>query len=189
MSASTKPSQGEEASLGASVVVVASYLLIFLAMFVGQAPLPKAGRGGLATHLPRATRSDPRTHPGVGLIYRARSMAARMLPSCASVESPTATSVTAILSRAWHDRDPERNLGLGIDGRTIPQLGFGVYQVPPWGDGQVVRAALAAGYRHIDTGQVYGNERGRREAMRSSDLARDDVSVTSKLSNACAAPS
>jgi 2,5-diketo-D-gluconate reductase A len=75
------------------------------------------------------------------------------------------------------------NLGLN-DGRTIPQLGFGVYQVPPEVTAEVVRASLAAGYRHIDTAQMYGNERGVGEAIRSSGLARDDVFVTSKLSNA-----
>jgi 2,5-diketo-D-gluconate reductase A len=75
------------------------------------------------------------------------------------------------------------NLGLN-DGRTIPQLGFGVYQVPPGDTAEVVGAALLAGYRHIDTAQMYGNERGVGEAMRSSGLARDEIFVTSKLSNA-----
>ena len=75
------------------------------------------------------------------------------------------------------------NLGLN-DGRTIPQLGFGVYQVPPEVTAEVVRAALAVGYRHIDTAQMYGNERGVGEAIRSSGVARDEVFVTSKLSNA-----
>jgi 2,5-diketo-D-gluconate reductase A len=70
------------------------------------------------------------------------------------------------------------------DGRSIPQLGFGVYQVPPDDTAEVAGAALSAGYRHIDTAQMYGNERGVGEAMRSSGLARDEVFVTSKLSNA-----
>jgi 2,5-diketo-D-gluconate reductase A len=70
------------------------------------------------------------------------------------------------------------------DGRFIPQLGFGVYQVPPEDTAAVVRAALAAGYRHIDTAQMYRNERGVGEALRSSGVARNEVFVTSKLSNA-----
>jgi 2,5-diketo-D-gluconate reductase A len=70
------------------------------------------------------------------------------------------------------------------DGRTIPQLGFGTYQVPPAQTSEVVRGALEAGYRHIDTAEMYENERGVGEAIRSSGLARDEVYVTSKLSNA-----
>ncbi|HSM34483.1 MAG TPA: aldo/keto reductase [Anaerolineae bacterium] len=75
------------------------------------------------------------------------------------------------------------NLSLN-DGGSIPQLGFGVYQVPPDDTADVVGAALAAGYRHIDTAQMYGNERGVGEAIRSSGLARGEIFVTSKLSNA-----
>jgi 2,5-diketo-D-gluconate reductase A len=75
------------------------------------------------------------------------------------------------------------NLSLN-DGGSIPQLGFGVYQVPPDDTADVVGAALAAGYRHIDTAQMYGNQRGVGEAIRSSGLARGEVFVTSKLSNA-----
>jgi len=70
------------------------------------------------------------------------------------------------------------------DGRAIPQLGFGVYLVPPDDTAEVVRAALESGYRHIDTAEMYGNERGVGEALRSSGLARDEVFVTSKLNNA-----
>ncbi|MFO7530887.1 MAG: aldo/keto reductase [Candidatus Limnocylindrales bacterium] len=75
------------------------------------------------------------------------------------------------------------NLSLN-DGGSIPQLGFGVYQVPPDDTADVVGAALAAGYRHIDTAQMYRNERGVGGAIRSSGLARGEVFVTSKLSNA-----
>jgi 2,5-diketo-D-gluconate reductase A len=75
------------------------------------------------------------------------------------------------------------NLSLN-DGGSIPQLGFGVYQVPPDDTADVVGAALAAGYRHVDTAQMYGNERGVGEAIRSSGLARGEIFVTSKLSNA-----
>jgi 2,5-diketo-D-gluconate reductase A len=74
------------------------------------------------------------------------------------------------------------------DGRTIPQLGLGVYQIAPRDTARAVRDALEAGYRHIDTAQMYGNERGVGEGVRDSGLARDDVFITSKLSNAAHRP-
>jgi 2,5-diketo-D-gluconate reductase A len=75
--------------------------------------------------------------------------------------------------------------GVGLnDGRTIPQVGFGVFQIPPADTADMVRAALAAGYRHIDTAQMYRNERGVGDGIRASGLDRGDVFVTSKLSNA-----
>jgi 2,5-diketo-D-gluconate reductase A len=74
------------------------------------------------------------------------------------------------------------------DGRTIPQLGFGTFQIPPEATAQAVRDALAAGYRHIDTAEMYENEGGVGEAIRASGLAREDVFVTSKLSNASHRP-
>jgi 2,5-diketo-D-gluconate reductase A len=69
------------------------------------------------------------------------------------------------------------------DGRTIPQLGFGVFQIPPSDTARAVRDALEAGYRHIDTAQMYGNEREVGEAIRASGLDRASVYVTSKLNN------
>jgi 2,5-diketo-D-gluconate reductase A len=69
------------------------------------------------------------------------------------------------------------------DGNRIPQLGFGVFQVPPAETAQAVSLALEAGYRHIDTAEMYGNERGVGEAIRASGIARDEVFVTSKLNN------
>jgi 2,5-diketo-D-gluconate reductase A len=69
------------------------------------------------------------------------------------------------------------------DGTTIPQLGFGVFQVPPAETARAVELALEAGYRHIDTAEMYGNERGVGEAVRSSGLGRDEVYITSKLNN------
>jgi 2,5-diketo-D-gluconate reductase A len=74
------------------------------------------------------------------------------------------------------------------DGSTIPQLGFGVFQIPPEDTAEAVREALEIGYRHIDTAEMYGNEAGVGEAVRSSGLDRDDVFVTSKLSNAAHRP-
>jgi 2,5-diketo-D-gluconate reductase A len=74
------------------------------------------------------------------------------------------------------------------DGRTIPQLGFGVFQIDPAETAAAVTAALEAGYRHIDTAEMYGNEKGVGEAVRSSGLDRAEIFVTSKLSNACHRP-
>ena len=70
------------------------------------------------------------------------------------------------------------------DGNAIPQLGFGVYQIPPEETARAVERALEIGYRHIDTAEMYGNERPVGEAVRASGLDRGDVFVTSKLSNA-----
>jgi 2,5-diketo-D-gluconate reductase A len=70
------------------------------------------------------------------------------------------------------------------DGIEIPQLGFGVFLVPPEDTREVVEEALGAGYRHIDTAAAYGNERGVGEAIAASGLGREEVFVTTKLWNA-----
>src|SRR5262249_25626740 len=69
------------------------------------------------------------------------------------------------------------------DGHDIPQLGFGVFQIPPGATAEAVALALEAGYRHIDTAEMYGNEAEVGEAVRAADLDRSEVFVTSKLSN------
>ncbi|MFL6022115.1 MAG: aldo/keto reductase [Marmoricola sp.] len=69
------------------------------------------------------------------------------------------------------------------DGHQIPQLGFGVFQVPPADTARVTLDAFEAGYRHIDTAEMYQNEKGVGEALRSSGLARDEVYLTTKLNN------
>ena len=69
------------------------------------------------------------------------------------------------------------------DGHAIPQLGFGVFQIPPKDTAPAVSVALEAGYRHIDTAEMYGNEQGVGEAVRASGLDRADVFITSKLNN------
>ncbi len=69
------------------------------------------------------------------------------------------------------------------NGTTIPQLGFGVYQVPPDETERAVQTAFEAGYRHIDTAQMYQNEAGVGRALRNSGLAREDVYITTKLNN------
>ena len=70
------------------------------------------------------------------------------------------------------------------NGVNIPRLGLGVYRSPA-GDTtiQAVSAALEAGYRHIDTAMIYGNERAVGKAVRESGIPRDEVFVTTKLWN------
>jgi 2,5-diketo-D-gluconate reductase A len=69
------------------------------------------------------------------------------------------------------------------DGIEIPQLGFGVFQVPPEDTQRVVEEALGAGYRHIDTAAAYRNERGVGAAIAASGIPREEVFVTTKLWN------
>ena len=69
------------------------------------------------------------------------------------------------------------------DGTSIPQLGFGVFQVEPEETADVVRQALEVGYRHLDTAQMYGNEAGVGQAIRESGIDRDELYVTTKLNN------
>jgi 2,5-diketo-D-gluconate reductase A len=69
------------------------------------------------------------------------------------------------------------------DGHAMPQLGLGVWQTPADEAADVVRTALEAGYRHVDTAAIYGNERGVGEGLRTSGLARDQVFITTKLWN------
>jgi 2,5-diketo-D-gluconate reductase A len=68
-------------------------------------------------------------------------------------------------------------------GVEIPQLGFGVFQVPPRETAGPVGQALADGYRHIDTAAAYRNERGVGEAVRASGIPREQVFVTTKCWN------
>ena len=70
------------------------------------------------------------------------------------------------------------------DGHTIPQLGVGVWQVEDAVAERAVGQALAAGYRHIDTAAIYGNEAGVGRALAAADVPRDEVFVTTKLWNA-----
>ena len=69
------------------------------------------------------------------------------------------------------------------DGVRIPQLGFGVFQIDPGETAAAVKAALKIGYRHVDTAEMYGNEKGVAQGIRDAGLDRADVFVTSKLNN------
>jgi 2,5-diketo-D-gluconate reductase A len=69
------------------------------------------------------------------------------------------------------------------DGRSIPQLGLGVYKIPDDAASDAVQTALEAGYRHIDTAALYENERGVGEGLARAGLPREDVFVTTKVWN------
>jgi 2,5-diketo-D-gluconate reductase A len=70
------------------------------------------------------------------------------------------------------------------DGNSIPAVGFGVFKIPPTDTEQAVSTALEAGYRHIDTAAVYGNERETGRAIAESGVPRDELYVVTKLWNA-----
>ncbi|MEU1972748.1 aldo/keto reductase [Microbacterium sp. NPDC019599] len=69
------------------------------------------------------------------------------------------------------------------DGNQIPQLGYGVFKVPPADTERAVAEALEVGYRHIDTAAIYGNEQGVGAAIAGSGIPRDELFVTTKLWN------
>jgi 2,5-diketo-D-gluconate reductase A len=70
------------------------------------------------------------------------------------------------------------------NGVAIPQLGFGTYKLAPADTRDLVLRAFEAGYRHVDTAQMYRNEREVGEAVAASGLPRDELFVTTKLNNA-----
>lgn len=80
---------------------------------------------------------------------------------------------------------PDITLNNGVE---IPQLGFGTFQIPPADTREATLTALEIGYRHIDTAQMYGNEKEVGEAVRDCGLDREDIFVTSKLNNPFHAP-
>jgi 2,5-diketo-D-gluconate reductase A len=75
---------------------------------------------------------------------------------------------------------PDVTLNNGV---SMPQLGFGVFQVPDEETAQAVSEALRAGYRSIDTAKIYGNESGVAQAVRESGIPREELFVTTKVWN------
>ncbi|MET8554165.1 aldo/keto reductase [Streptomyces sp. NPDC004959] len=75
---------------------------------------------------------------------------------------------------------PNITLNNGVE---IPQLGFGVFQIPPEKTKEATLSALDVGYRHIDTAEMYGNEKEVGQAVRESGIDRAELFVTSKLNN------
>jgi 2,5-diketo-D-gluconate reductase A len=69
------------------------------------------------------------------------------------------------------------------DGRSIPQLGFGLWQVPAEATAETTATALRMGYRLVDGAAIYGNETGQGEGIRRSGLPREDIFVTTKIWN------
>jgi 2,5-diketo-D-gluconate reductase A len=75
---------------------------------------------------------------------------------------------------------PSLTLNNGVE---IPQLGFGVFQVPPAQTAAAVTEALDAGYRHIDTAMIYDNEQPVGNALAASGIPREELFVTTKVWN------
>ena len=71
---------------------------------------------------------------------------------------------------------------------AIPQLGSGVFHIPPDETAAAVKSALEIGYRHIDTAEMYGNEKEVADGVRAADVSRGDVYITSKLNNGFHSP-
>ena len=69
------------------------------------------------------------------------------------------------------------------DATSIPQLGYGLHRVDPARAEELTLAALEAGYRHLDTAYIYGNEEGVGRAIAASGIPRDELYVTTKLWN------
>jgi 2,5-diketo-D-gluconate reductase A len=88
---------------------------------------------------------------------------------------------------AYVHRNPEQMSTVPLitlnDGNTIPQHGFGVFQIPPDETAAAVRSALDIGYRHIDTAEMYGNEEGVAGGIAEAGVDRAEVFITSKLNN------
>lgn len=76
---------------------------------------------------------------------------------------------------------PNLQLSTGTDTIDIPQLGFGVWQVPDDEVDAAISTALEVGYRSIDTARLYGNEEGVGRAIEATDLSRDELFVTTKV--------
>lgn len=79
-----------------------------------------------------------------------------------------------------HEHVPGMDLDNGV---RIPQLGYGVFQIPPESTQEAVEGALEAGYRHIDTAAAYQNEAAVGAAVAASGIAREDLFITTKLRN------
>ena len=67
------------------------------------------------------------------------------------------------------------------NGVEVPQLGFGVFQIPPHQTKDAVLKAIEVGYRHFDTAQAYFNEEGVGEAIAESGIAREEFFITTKV--------
>jgi 2,5-diketo-D-gluconate reductase A len=78
---------------------------------------------------------------------------------------------------------PNLSLSTGPSSIEIPQLGFGVWQVPDEQAPAAILTALEVGYRSLDTARIYGNEEGVGRALAQTDLARDDIFLTTKVWN------
>jgi hypothetical protein len=103
-------------------------------------------------------------------------------PNSSGAHSPFSPAAARAAQRHDHRHQADPLIPLR-GGSQIPQLGFGVFQVPPEQTEEVVATALEAGYRHLDTAAAYRNEATVGQAIRASGLSRGEVFVTTKCFN------
>lgn len=111
------------------------------------------------------------------------SCCGRLYPSTSDPEIPLSSLPTgqqARLVRSPMNPGPPLRLANGV---PIPTVGLGVFRAAPADTRAAVRAAIQAGYRHVDTAQAYGNEAAVGAAIRESGVPRDEIFVTTKLWN------
>src|SRR3954469_5812532 len=93
-----------------------------------------------------------------------------------------------VIRRGWPDGNPQRPLlgvhsmeNLHTQGIDLPRLGLGTFRMQGDACRAAVESALALGYRHIDTAEMYGNEEAIGAAIAASKIARKDIHVTTKV--------
>jgi 2,5-diketo-D-gluconate reductase A len=101
-------------------------------------------------------------------------------PAATNVPMPALTTKELMMSQTQATTIPTLTLNNGVQ---IPQLGFGVFQVPEEDTQRIVEAALETGYRHVDTAAAYRNEKGVGAAIAASGIPREEIFVTTKLRN------
>src|SRR5271163_3299558 len=114
----------------------------------------------------------------------ARTPRSGVWPSPSGRLAPARWTTAEVARMSPNDARPESVPAVTLnDGHSIPQLGFGVFQIPPADTETATATALEIGYRHIDTAEMYGNEKEVGRAVAQSGLDRSEVFVTSKLNN------
>jgi 2,5-diketo-D-gluconate reductase A len=111
---------------------------------------------------------------------KARAQAVRTEFRAGRSKGPISLTEESMMSQTQEATIPTVTLNNGVE---IPQIGFGVFQVPPDETQRIVEDALEAGYRHIDTAAAYRNEAGVGAAIAASGIPRDEIFITTKLRN------
>jgi threonine dehydrogenase-like Zn-dependent dehydrogenase len=143
------------------------------AMGGGPAPGPRLHRRTAPGRARGPHRTGSRVRP-----HRLDRRRAGRLPSDERPRSPQVPDQALSKERFMTMTIPTLTLNSGVE---LPALGFGVFQTPPDETVAAVEAALAVGYRHIDTAAAYGNEREVGEAIRRSGIDRSDVFIETKV--------